>query len=235
MPARLQSSANDRGSMMSRRTRSLRSVCQFQPTALRTWPFSYAAVSTSTSTRRTLGSLMCSATQPVVTNTSGCAYVVLMDLSSTHQPVALASRLDDVLPLEPLRRLVHHPTRHVRRLAVQDRDDDVAVERPAVLSVVVARARGGVRVTVVKAQHDPAFRGRRLLCLHQRVGRDEEAVEALLLLELVLDLLDALDDAAELIALARLDPEQDAAAFVRVGVGAFALDLPGHRLGKQQF
>ena len=52
---------------------SLSWVVQFQPTAPGMCPWSYAAVSTSTSTSRTLASPRLSATQSVVTIDSGCA------------------------------------------------------------------------------------------------------------------------------------------------------------------
>src|SRR3954469_5005806 len=56
--------------MMSRTSVSHSSVVQFQPTAPGMCPCSYAVVSTSTSTMRTLASLACCATQSVVTSTS---------------------------------------------------------------------------------------------------------------------------------------------------------------------
>src|ERR671925_1573058 len=59
---------------MSRWIRSSSCVCQFQPAALRMCPCSYADVSTSTSTRRTFGSLRCSATHAVDTNAALFAY-----------------------------------------------------------------------------------------------------------------------------------------------------------------
>src|SRR5579864_279528 len=55
---------------MSRTTVSQSSVVQFQPAEPATWPWSYAIVSTSTSTMRTPASAECLATQSVVTRTS---------------------------------------------------------------------------------------------------------------------------------------------------------------------
>src|SRR5262245_28582811 len=56
---------------MSRISVSQSSVVQFHPAAPGTWPWSYAVVSTSTSTTRTPVSAACCATQSVVTRTLG--------------------------------------------------------------------------------------------------------------------------------------------------------------------
>src|SRR3954454_6841161 len=61
-------------------------------------------------------------------------------------------RNSNLLLVELFALLVELPARHVARLALRHRDDDVAVKRPGVLAVVFARPRGVVGVAVVKAQ-----------------------------------------------------------------------------------
>src|SRR5665213_1898278 len=74
MPLLPSSSSSFLIGMMSRTSVSHSSVVQFQPAAPGTCPWSYAAVSTSTSATRTFASFECSAIQSVVTSTSATAY-----------------------------------------------------------------------------------------------------------------------------------------------------------------
>src|ERR1043166_9730665 len=73
MPLLPSSSSSFLIGMMSRTSVSHSSVVQFHPALPGTWPWSYAVVSTSTSTMRTLASFACCATQSVVTRTSATA------------------------------------------------------------------------------------------------------------------------------------------------------------------
>src|SRR5438445_9979975 len=54
------------------------SLCQSIFTAPGMWPTSYNRMSSSDSTTRTVGSVRCSATQAVLTNTSGYTYSAIM-------------------------------------------------------------------------------------------------------------------------------------------------------------
>src|SRR5450759_3071669 len=74
MPDEDISSSNCCFERMSRRTVS--QSCEFQAQAMApgTWPSSYALVSTSTSTMRTLASVAWASAQSVLTRVSGCAY-----------------------------------------------------------------------------------------------------------------------------------------------------------------
>src|SRR4029453_6259148 len=51
-----------------------------------TCPTSYRSTSSSDSTMRTLGSFACSATQSVLTSTSGCTYSAICSPSSASDP-----------------------------------------------------------------------------------------------------------------------------------------------------
>src|SRR5215470_2623857 len=73
---------------MSRISVSQSSVVQFHPAAPGTWPWSYAVVSTSTSTTRTPVSAACCATQSVVTRTLG---IVAADINASFARVHLVT------------------------------------------------------------------------------------------------------------------------------------------------
>src|SRR5678815_499946 len=127
--------------------------------------------------------------------------------------------------------VVQHPARHVRRLAPGDGDDDVAVERPGVLAVVLARPGGVVRVAVVEPQHRLALGVGFALGLELRPRVDREPVVALVGREHVLPRLQPLDQSpAALVA-----PDQDAAALVRVSGGAFGFDPAAQAGGQYQW
>src|SRR4051794_28082010 len=63
---------------MSRRIPSASWLVQFQPTAPGRWLCSYAVVSTSTSTKRTVGSSRCASAQSLSTSAFSVAYPLLL-------------------------------------------------------------------------------------------------------------------------------------------------------------
>src|SRR5579872_3831710 len=82
-PSRVSSAPSD---AISRTVWSWRSRRQFQPTAPSMWPFSYAAGSTSTSTRRTPSSRPCSAAHSVETRAFGFAQCPLLSVMCCTSP-----------------------------------------------------------------------------------------------------------------------------------------------------
>src|SRR4051812_15971726 len=92
-----------------------------------TCPTSYRSTSSSDSTMRTLGSFACSATQSVLTSTSGCAYSAISFPSSASDPAFNRQtnfflhtfhgelrdyRLKEPLDDHALRLLTRQPTTH---------------------------------------------------------------------------------------------------------------------------
>src|SRR5215813_9716726 len=92
-----------------------------------TCPTSYRSTSSSDSTMRTLGSLACSATQSVLTSTSGWTYSAISSPSSASDPAFNRQtnfllhtfhgelrdhRLEEPLDDHPLRLLPRQPTTH---------------------------------------------------------------------------------------------------------------------------
>ena len=126
----------------------------------------------------------------------------------------------DVLFGEFFGLLIEGPTGHVDGIALMDGDDDIAVEGPAVFSIVFARASWGVGVAVVEAE-DEATVGALLFGFEEGLGGYEEAMELLAGFEFVGDGGEFIDDAAA----GDFAAEDDAAAFVWVGGDAFLFDL----------
>src|ERR1700730_10682532 len=123
------SSASSAGfGTMSRMTVSHRSVVQFHPAAPGTWPWSYAVVSTSTSTTRFPASVACWATHSVFTRTSASVFVLMqasffLSLRAAHSnspwTPAVLVRLQHGVPRG------HDRRRHARaRAAANDRSDE---------------------------------------------------------------------------------------------------------------